>query len=335
MTENLRSAALSHATGSTRGFSAIRASTTLRSTPSLSNGRWAMRKALAIAAALGIAAASMVRAESHRIISIIPATTEMLFAMGAGDRVVAVGTYDRFPPDVSRLPHVGALLDPDIERILSLRPDLVLVYETQTELRAQLERARIPFFLYRHRGLSDISETMRALGAAIGLPDRANALAAALERQIADIRQQVASAPRPKTLLVFGREPGSLRGIDASGGVGFLHDMLEAAGGDDALGGIKQQSVTMTSEMVLARAPEVIVELRYSRAAPGSVQDLSAWNVLASVPAVRNKRIYLLQGEQFVVPGPRVGDATRRLAKTIHPEIAARAIPSERAKVAP
>src|SRR5262249_40036148 len=70
-----------------------------------------------------------------RIVSLVPATTEMLFAMGVGDRIVGVGNYDRFPPEVSRLPRVGGLVDPDTERILALRPDLVVLYATQVELR--------------------------------------------------------------------------------------------------------------------------------------------------------------------------------------------------------
>jgi iron complex transport system substrate-binding protein len=258
------------------------------------------------------------RAQAQRIISIIPATTEMLFAMGAGDRVVAIGSYDKFPPEVEKLPRVGALLDPDVERIISLRPDLVVLYGTQQDLRTQLDRARIPYFPYVHKGLPDISETIRALGTRIGAGDRANSLAARLEQQIRDVRAKVASRPKVTTLVVFGRERGTLRGIDASGGYGFLHDMLEAAGGTNVLAEIKTQAVQMSTEMVLARAPEVILELHYGR--NDSNADLKPWDILGTVPAVRNKRVYLLQGEEFVVPGPRVGAATERLAKTLHPE---------------
>ncbi len=283
-----------------------------------------MGRALAAASAaftaLLLIAATAAAAEARRIVSIIPATTEMLFAMGAGDRVIAVGTYDQFPPEVSRLPRVGALLDPDVERILSFRPDLVVVYESQTDLRTQLERAGIPIFLYQHRGLADVTSTIRALGVRIGLPDRADALADSIEHQIDAVRAKVAGRPRPKTLLVFGREPGSLRGIDASGGVGFLHDMVEAAGGADALADIHRQSVTMSAEMVLARAPEIIIELRYSREDRNAQADMKAWNAVASVPAVRNGRVYLLEGQEFVVPGPRVASAVERLARTIHPD---------------
>jgi iron complex transport system substrate-binding protein len=260
-------------------------------------------------------------AEARRIVSIIPATTEMLFAMGAGDRVVAVGSYDRFPAETAKLPRVGALLDPDVERIIALRPDLVIVYGTQTELRMQLDRAKIACFPYTHRGLADITETMRSLGARVGVERQAKALAERIERQLGEIRARVANRPRPKTLLVFSREPGSLRNIDASGGVGFLHDMLETAGGTDALGDVKRQSMAMTTEMVLARAPEVIIELRYAKQDATDPSDLREWNVLASVPAVRNRRVYMLRGEEFVVPGPRVAAATEKIARTLHPEV--------------
>ena len=84
--------------------------------------------------------------QPQRIISLIPAVTEMLFALGAGDRVVAVGSFDRYPPQVEQRPRVGALLDPDLERMLALKPDLVAVYGSQTDLRQQLQRAGVPVF---------------------------------------------------------------------------------------------------------------------------------------------------------------------------------------------
>ena len=282
--------------------------------------RLTRRFAVAIAALLvSVAVQPHLAAEARRIISIIPATTEMLFAMGAGDRVIAVGTYDRFPPEVERLPRVGALLDPDVERIITLRPDLVVVYGTQSDLRTQLDRAGIAYFPYVHRGLNDIPETIRALGARVGMPRQAGGLADHLERELADIRTRVAGRPRPRTLLIFGREAGTLRNINSSGGVGFLHDMLVAAGGDDVFDDVKQQAVITSTEMILARSPDVIIELRYERAERAR-SDAKVWNALSSVPAVRNQRIYALEGEEFVIPGPRVGMATERLSRALHPE---------------
>jgi ABC-type Fe3+-hydroxamate transport system substrate-binding protein len=278
-----------------------------------------LRVFVAVSAVLAAAAAP--RAAASRVISIIPATTEMLFAMGAGDRLVAVGSYDRFPPEVDRLPRVGALLDPNVERILALRPDLVILYGTQADLRQQLERAHVPYYPYVHRGLADVTQTIRSLGARVGVEAAGNALADRIERQLADIRARTGSSTHPKTLLVFGREPGTLRNIDASGGLGFLHDMVEAAGGANVLADVKQQSVMLSTELVLARAPEVIIELRYARGDPTAPADLRAWDALPAVPAVKNHKVFMLQGEEFVVPGPRVVVATERLAKTLHPEL--------------
>jgi cobalamin transport system substrate-binding protein len=275
-------------------------------------GRLALAIALLLVASLG--------AQARRIISVIPATTEMLFAMGAGDRVIAIGSYDHFPPEAQKLPRVGALIDPNVEQILQMRPDLVVLYGTQTELRRRLERAGIPYYPYVHKGLSDIPETMRALGKRIGVEAGGNALADRVEKQLVEIRERVAKSPHPRTLLVIGREQRSLRNIEASGGVGFLHDMLEAAGGTDVLADIHRQSVSMSTEMVLARAPDVIIELQYSQDSAGK-EDVAVWNRLASVPAVKNHRVVVLTGEEFVVPGPRVGDATRRLAAALHPEM--------------
>ena len=114
---------------------------------------------LVIAAALSLQASAL--AQAHRIISIIPSTTEILFAMGAGDRVIAIGTYDSYPPEAQKLPRVGALIDPNVEQILQMRPDLVIVYGTQTELKRRLDRANIPYYSYAHQGLADIFSTIR------------------------------------------------------------------------------------------------------------------------------------------------------------------------------
>lgn len=261
--------------------------------------------------------------EPRRIISLVPATTEMLFAMGAGDRLAGVSNYDRFPADVARLPRVGGLLDPDVERVLSLKPDLVIVYDTQTDLKRQLERARVPIFPYVHRGLADITETMRALGVRVGAKAGAEAAATRIEQQLGAISRRVAARPRPPTLLVFGREQGTLRHVTASGGYGFLHDVLEVAGGADVLNDLRKQSVDMSAEMILLRAPEVIIELHYGDSVKPEIFDAErlVWNALASVPAVKNNRVYLLDGLEFVVPGPRIVLAAERFARTLHPEV--------------
>ncbi len=252
-----------------------------------------------------------------RIISVVPAATEILFAIGAGPRVVAVSSFDHQPPEVNQLPRVGALMDPDVERILSLKPDLIVVYGSQHDLAQQMSRAGIPQFPFVHGGLADVLTTIAALGERTGTGDRATALVASIRAQLDSIKSRVAGKPRPRTLIVFGRDPGALRNLYASGGIGFLHDMLEVAGGDDVFGDVKRESVQASTETLIARAPDVIVEIR---ADDETVPNPDDWNAVPSIPAVQKHRVTMLVGSELVTAGPRVATATERLARAIHPE---------------
>ncbi|HYE86517.1 MAG TPA: helical backbone metal receptor [Vicinamibacterales bacterium] len=261
------------------------------------------------------------QAPPRRIISLVPAVTEMLFAIGAGPQVIAVSNYDIEPAEVRSLPTVGALLDPDTERIIAMKPDLVITYGSQNDLKQQLTTVRIPFFDYRHGGLDHIMTTMRALGERTGHVQQAEHAAQSLQRAIDAVKTRVAGKRRPKTLLVFGREPGGLRNIYASAGRGFLHDMLLVAGGEDVLQDIDKESAQISTETILARAPEVILEFnaatRLNEADLKKVVD--PWMALSSVPAVKNRRVIVLTGPGMTVPGPRVAEGIEKMARALHP----------------
>jgi len=240
--------------------------------------------------------------------------------MGAGAQVVGVSSYDNFPSEALTKTRVGALVDPDFERILSLRPDLVVVYGTQTDLMARLDRAHVPMFPYELAGLADITATIRTLGDRIERRTEAAALAQRLDRDLADVARTVAGKPRPRTVLIFGRESGALRGIYASGGVGFMHDMLEAAGGADIFADVKRQSVQVTTEMLLTRAPEVIVEVHSGDpwTAARIEEERRPWRALSSLPAVKSGRIYEIVDDRLSIPGPRIVEAVRVLVNVLH-----------------
>lgn len=260
----------------------------------------------------------------QRIVSLVPSATEMLYAIGAGPRMVGVGSYDSYPPEVKTLPRVGALIDPNVELILSLKPNLVVIYGSQADLKQQLTRAGIGVFEYRHAGLADVTETIRALGRRTETIERAEAIATGIERGLADIRQKVKDRPRPRTLLVFGRERLSLRGLYASGGIGFLNDMLQAAGGTNVFADVEVQAVQASTEQVLARRPDVVLETRALNSAWPSGDreaELNVWKALGSIPAVRNKRVLFLFDDRIVIPGPRVVEGTMVMARALHPEV--------------
>ena len=258
---------------------------------------------------------------ARRVVSLVPAVTEMLFAIGAGPQVVGVSSFDAFPPEVKTLPRVGALLDPDTERILALRPDLVVVYGSQADLQARFERAGIQVYSYRHAGVDDVLATMREVGEATGRRGEAERLAGQLRARLDAVRERVAGGPRPRVMLVFGRQRGTLREIYASGGRGFLHEMLAIAGGENVFGDLDRESVQPSTETVLARAPEVILEIQATGLASEGEREreAAAWSTLASVPAVRDGRIHFLTGDYLVVPGPRIAAATEAIARVLHP----------------
>jgi len=285
-----------------------------------------MRKLLLIVLAglIGVGSAAPIVAQTpqppavSRIVSLVPAVTEMLFALGAGPKVVGVSSFDHFPPEVERIPRVGALLDPDVERILSLRPDLVVVYRSQSDVLAQLKRANIPIFIYAHAGLADVTTTLRQIGQRIGAAAEAERQADGIERRVEAVRAVSAKSGRPRTLIVFARDSFALRGIYASGGIGFVHDMVTAAGGENVFADTKREAVQATTELIIARAPEIILELR-AEPMDGATKtrEIRTWNALKSVPAVRLGRVLIIDDARPVIPGPRVAEGIELLAAAL------------------
>jgi len=290
--------------------------------PSLVPGPWSAIVRCVATVLLAVCVTATGVAQQRRIVSLVPALTEMLFAIGAGPQVVGVGSFDAFPPEVKNLPRVGALLDPDTERILSLRPGLVVIYGSQTDLQNQFTRAGIATFVYRHGGIDTIFQTMRELGDATGHRPQADRVVSDLQKRIAAVRARVMSRPKPRVLLVIDRQPKTLREIYVSGGVGFLHEMLETAGGTNAFADVTRESAQPSHETLITRAPDVIIELQAEgMIAPSDVAaDKAVWSGLSSLPAVRNGRVHILTGQYLVVPGPRFADGIETLARTLHPE---------------
>ena len=194
------------------------------------------------------------------------------------------------------------------------------MYTTQKELIQRLDRARIPYFNYEHRALPDITTTIRAIGTRIGSIVRADAVASDMERSLAAIRASTSPLPHSNTMWL---RPRSLvpANVYASGGYGPAR-MLEIAAGGTCSSTSTAVSAASTENDSDAPA-DVIIELKYgdSLKTVDIPRELRAWDALASVPAVKNRRVTILVGSDFVVPGPRVVGATRKLAATLHPEV--------------
>ena len=257
-----------------------------------------------------------------RIVSVVPAVTEILFAIGAGPQVVGASSFARYPSEVNKLPRVGALLDPNVERVLSLEPDLVILYESQTDTMSQISRAGIEVFPYRHGGIQDVVDMLRELGRRTGHVVQGNNVAATIQSTVANIAARLANRKRPRVLLVIGREPDTIRNIYASGGIGFLNDMIVAAGGQNIFADVPREAVQPTSETILASEPDVIVEIRAEGmfTSDETTYQRDVWQALPAIPAVQKERVYFLNGNELIVPGPRLASGMERLARLLHPD---------------
>lgn len=253
----------------------------------------------------------------ERVVSVVPAATEMMFAMGAGDLMVAVGSYDRWPPEVEDLPRIGAYLDPDVERILALRTDLAIIDAGQTGLARRLENAGIRVYPYEHGGVSGALAAMRELGAVVGRPAAGETLARRVEQELEALGLRFADRERPRTLLVFGRN-ASFGEMWVVGSGQFLDELLEIAGGRNVFGDVDRLSFKAGLETVLARRPDVVLEAAgdLSGAAREAARRAAEeeWRAL---PGFADVRVALLPAHALV-PGPRMVETAVAIAHALH-----------------
>ncbi len=249
----------------------------------------------------------------QRIVSLAPSITEIVYALDEGPRLVGVCAQCDYPAAVREVPRIGGYLAPSVEAVVGAQPDLVIAVpspENREAVRA-IERVGIRVLVVQDRTLDDLWASMRAIAGALGVPERGERLVTAVQTRLDGLRARLASlAPRP-TLLVVGHSP-----LVVAGG-GTLQDaLLTIAGGRNVAADVGQAFPHVSAELVVARAPEVIVD-----AAMGTEQGGQAlFGALTTVPAVRDGRIVTVAPDALFRSGPRVGDAAEALARAIHPE---------------
>lgn len=251
----------------------------------------------------------------RRIISLAPSVTEMLFALGVGDRVVGVTSLCDYPPEATMKEKVGDVMTPSLERIVALAPDLVIISTaTQLELFAKrLIEIGVPVYVVKANRLEDVLATLRHLGDVTGEVRAAEALTRSLQARIERVVERTRTLPRPRVLLVVQRDPLIVAGREA-----FLTDLVEKAGGRSITADAQREWTLYSLESVLARAPEVIVIPSHETQSQ-RLPNLQ-WSALADTPALRNKRVYTINADLLMRPGPRLVEGLEELARLLHPE---------------
>ena len=273
----------------------------------------------ALALTAGLHAAGPVR-----VVSTSPSITETLFALGLGDRVVGVSTYCRFPPEAAKLPKVGSFLKPDAELIAGLRPDLVIVHEIGNGLDRRLGSLRIPFIVVERGTLASAYASMREIATAAGVPERAAALVADLQRRLDALRSAAAARPKRRVLFIIGRRPGMLADLVAIGPGSYINELIEIAGGTNVLAIAGQPEYPRISmETVLRLNPDVIVDTvdmgdtEVERRERQPINE-RLWNAYGMLTAVKTGRVHAATTDALVVPGPRVVEAAEWVVRILN-----------------
>jgi iron complex transport system substrate-binding protein len=271
-------------------------------------------------------AVSTLAAAPQRIVSAAPSITETLFALGLGDRVAGVTDYCHYPPEARKKPKIGGYLRQSLETIVALRPDLVVVERSPSNLPAQLAPLKIASLEVDFRTVADILASMQKIADAAGVPARGRTLRESIAAQFDSIRGQVKRYPRPKLMFIVGRTPATLTGLIVVGGKPYLSELIEIGGGVNAFRDADAPYPKVAMEEVLARDPDVIVDRADMGDQGGATEAqrravLDLWRTYPSLKAAKTGRVFAVDSDIFVAPGPRIVEAARAFSKMLHPEI--------------
>jgi iron complex transport system substrate-binding protein len=250
-----------------------------------------------------------------RIVSLVPSVTELVFALGADDRLVGVTDYCDFPPEARRKPSVGGMVAPSLETLVTLRPDLVVATDSgnRHETFGQLHRLGIPVFLVRANRFGEVLEVASRIGQLTGRQSAVATLTAQLRARVDAVARAVGPRPRPRVLYVLWPEPLIVPGRDA-----IVTELIQLAGGTSITAGEPSDYPRFSIEAAVVRAPEVIVLARHGTGTGPLARD--KWDALTELPAVKAGRVYAVDGNLLHRYGPRVVDGLEHLARLLHPD---------------
>jgi len=251
-----------------------------------------------------------------RVVSMAPSVTEMLFALGLQEKVIAVTPFCDYPPEAQSKTHLGGM-NPSIEQILALKPDLVLAPQDmiRPDLLQSLDRVKIPTFMLQAAQLDDVLAQVQMIARLFDRSKTGDELAATIRQRIAAVKERTQSLTRPRVFYVLNSDP-----LQTVGPGSFIHQLIEAAGGANIAAETSTAYPRFALEEVLARDPELIIfPVGTVEGIPD--EDQQQWRRWSSLSAVKHNRLVLVPSVLVDRPGPRIVEGLELLAKALHPEI--------------
>jgi iron complex transport system substrate-binding protein len=243
----------------------------------------------------------------QRVITLAPSLTETVIALRAGDRLVGVSRFDQLP-EVSKLPRVGGFLDPSVEAVIRLKPDLVLVQPSpgnQKPVEKMAELGMPVLALPMHR-FSEVLDSIREIGNALGLRSQADGIVSRIERTRHEVRQRARRLKPVRALLIYGFEP-----LVVAGPGSFGDELLKDAGGINAAGKATAPYQVYSAESALRSHPDVVLN---------ATHDPAGAEKYARLPGLQQARWVKLPSDDLLHPGPKLGRGLEELFQLLHPE---------------
>jgi len=253
----------------------------------------------------------------QRVISLAPNITEIIFALNRENLLKGVTLHCDFPVDAKFLPRVGSYVGLDLEKIVSLKPDLCIAIKdgNPKQVVERLESFGIPVYAVDPRNLDSVMETILSIGGLLGADKRADVLVKNMRSRIRRVTELVAATShKPGVFFQIGAAP-----VVSVGTRTYIHELIILAGGTNVTAG-ETPYPRFSREQLIALSPDVVIITSMTRS-DAFDQVLAEWNKWPQIQAVRNKQIYLADSDLFDRPSPRLVDGLEALVKLIHPEL--------------
>ena len=257
---------------------------------------------------------------AERIVSLAPNLTEILFALGLEKEIARVTLDSDYPAASAQKPKVGTFWQPNIEAVIAARPDLVITlgFHQQKNIAERLKRTGYKTLTVTIEKVNDLFEAIEKIGSVTGKEPQANELSTNIRKNLDRLTALVGTEKKVRALWVVQREPLRVAGRDT-----FVNEMIELAGGENAIGRTVHKYPPIGAEQVIVCDADVIIEPAMAQEDLERQQNraLQYWSKFENLPAVANKRIYVIPGDTVSRLGPRLYEGTETIARCLRPEL--------------
>ncbi len=281
-----------------------------------------IRRSLVSALVVLIATCAPAADIPKRIVSLSPDLTEILYGVGAFNRVVGVSNYDTYPPEVDKLPHLGQLHAANYETLTALRPDLVLINTAQAPfLEDTLKQLGLRTLKTSTQSIKDMYDAMIAIGHATGNDSEAAKLVASTREGLNRVARKMSGAAKPRIVLIVDRTPGTLRDLYTATDGSYLAEVIAIAGGQMAMPPVPTGYKKLQKEDLLAVNPDIILDFIQGPKSRFAGDPLEAWQEMPELKAVRARRVHGVNEDFVPHASQRIVQTAELFARLIHPEI--------------